>query len=122
MYIFLYLGVQEDKLFEADPNLQYTYAWDRLNVYRQRVYGVTTANIKVNKETKKKYFFKNVIQTKSTKYMAKNVIKTIEQNVSQTNSKTNFTKCKRNKQILHTNQQTLNILKQRRILDFLILL
>ena len=54
--------------------------------------------------------------------MTKNVIKTIEQNVSQTNRKTNFTKHKRNKQILHTNQQTLNILKQRRILDFLILL
>jgi len=52
MYMILYLGVQEDKLFEADPNLQYTYAWDRLNVYRQRVYGVTTANIKVNKQTK----------------------------------------------------------------------
>ena len=58
MYIFLYLGVQEDKLFEADPNLQYTYAWDRLNVYRQRVYGVTTANIKVNKETNKKKILK----------------------------------------------------------------
>ena len=24
-----------DKLFEADPNIQYTYAWDRLNEYRQ---------------------------------------------------------------------------------------
>ena len=24
-----------EKLFEADPNIQYTYAWDRLNEYRQ---------------------------------------------------------------------------------------
>ena len=37
----------EEKIFEADPNIQYTFAWDRLNVYRQRVYGVTTANVKV---------------------------------------------------------------------------
>ena len=28
-------GVVHDKLFEADPNIQYTYAWDRLNEYRQ---------------------------------------------------------------------------------------
>jgi hypothetical protein len=24
-----------EKLFEADPNIQFTYAWDRLNEYRQ---------------------------------------------------------------------------------------
>lgn len=24
-----------EKVFEADPNIQYTYAWDRLNEYRQ---------------------------------------------------------------------------------------
>lgn len=36
-----------EKTFEADPNLKYTYAWRRLNVYRQRVYGVTTAVVKV---------------------------------------------------------------------------
>ena len=41
-------GVQEERVFEADPNIKYTYAWDRLNIYRQRVYGVTTATIKVN--------------------------------------------------------------------------
>ena len=40
-------GVLEEKIFEADPNIKYTYAWDRLNIYRQRVYGVTTATIKV---------------------------------------------------------------------------
>ena len=40
-------GVQEEKVFEADPNIKYTYAWDRLNIYRQRVYGVTTATVKV---------------------------------------------------------------------------
>ena len=28
-------GVVHEKLFEADPNIQYTYAWDRLNEYRQ---------------------------------------------------------------------------------------
>ena len=28
-------GVVHEKVFEADPNIQYTYAWDRLNEYRQ---------------------------------------------------------------------------------------
>ena len=33
-------GVLEEKLFEADPRLQHTYYWDRLNIYRQRVSSV----------------------------------------------------------------------------------
>ena len=36
-----------EKVFEADPDLKFTYAWNRLNVYQQRVYGTTTAVIKV---------------------------------------------------------------------------
>ena len=36
-----------EKTFEADPNLKYTYAWRGVNVYRQRVYGTTTALVKV---------------------------------------------------------------------------
>ena len=43
-------GILEEKIFEADPNIKYTFAWDRMNIYRQRVYGVTTANIKVGWE------------------------------------------------------------------------
>ena len=37
-------------MFEADPEIKFTYFWDRLNIYRQRVYGVTTATIKVGYE------------------------------------------------------------------------
>ena len=40
-------GVLFEKTFEADPNLKYTYSWKRLNIYRQRVYGTTTAVVKV---------------------------------------------------------------------------
>ena len=40
-------GVLFEKTFEADPGLMYTYAWNRENVYRQRVYGTTTAVVKV---------------------------------------------------------------------------
>ncbi|XP_050300174.1 teneurin-m isoform X3 [Anthonomus grandis grandis] len=40
-------GILFDKVFEADPIIKFTYAWNRLNVYRQRVYGVTTAIVKV---------------------------------------------------------------------------
>lgn len=36
-------GVEVKKLFEADPNLKYTFAWDRLNAYKQKVYGIVTA-------------------------------------------------------------------------------
>lgn len=43
-------GVLFEKLFEADPGIKYTYAWNRFNVYRQRVYGVTTATVKVGYE------------------------------------------------------------------------
>ncbi|KAI5732577.1 hypothetical protein M8J76_001881 [Diaphorina citri] len=40
-------GILFEKVFEADPMIKFTYAWNRLNVYRQRVYGVTTALVKV---------------------------------------------------------------------------
>lgn len=40
-------GILFEKTFEADPVIKFTYAWNRLNIYRQRVYGVTTAVVKV---------------------------------------------------------------------------
>nr|XP_037870968.1 teneurin-m isoform X9 [Bombyx mori] len=40
-------GILFEKTFEADPIIKFTYSWNRLNVYRQRVYGVTTALVKV---------------------------------------------------------------------------
>ncbi|KAI4462797.1 teneurin and n-acetylglucosamine-1-phosphodiester alpha-n-acetylglucosaminidase [Holotrichia oblita] len=43
-------GILFEKTFEADPIIKFTYAWNRLNVYRQRVYGVTTAIVKVGYE------------------------------------------------------------------------
>ncbi|XP_048512198.1 teneurin-m isoform X2 [Athalia rosae] len=43
-------GILFEKTFEADPIIKFTYAWNRLNVYRQRVYGVTTAMVKVGYE------------------------------------------------------------------------
>lgn len=45
-------GILFEKTFEADPIIKFTYAWNRLNVYRQRVYGVTTAIVKVGYEYK----------------------------------------------------------------------
>ena len=48
--VFLRISVEGslfERTFEADPDLRYTYSWRRLNVYRQRVYGTTTAFIKV---------------------------------------------------------------------------
>ncbi|CAG9856806.1 unnamed protein product [Phyllotreta striolata] len=43
-------GILFEKVFEADPVIKFTYAWNRLNVYRQRVYGVTNAVVKVGYE------------------------------------------------------------------------
>ncbi|XP_059482465.1 teneurin-m isoform X2 [Neocloeon triangulifer] len=43
-------GILFEKTFEADPDIKFTYSWNRLNVYRQRVYGVTTAMVKVGYE------------------------------------------------------------------------
>ncbi|XP_016974706.2 teneurin-m isoform X5 [Drosophila rhopaloa] len=40
-------GILFERVFEADPGIKFTYAWNRLNIYRQRVYGVTTAMVKV---------------------------------------------------------------------------
>ncbi|XP_043193937.1 teneurin-m-like isoform X3 [Amphibalanus amphitrite] len=38
------------KTFEAEPNIKFTYSWNRLNVYSQRVYGVATAVVRVGYE------------------------------------------------------------------------
>ena len=43
-------GVLFEKTFEADSNLKYTYSWKGINVYRQRVYGTTSALVKVGYE------------------------------------------------------------------------
>ncbi|XP_046395629.1 teneurin-a isoform X3 [Ischnura elegans] len=39
-----------EKSFEADPGLEYTFAWNKRNVYKQKVYGVATARISVGYE------------------------------------------------------------------------
>ncbi|XP_067634539.1 teneurin-a isoform X3 [Eurosta solidaginis] len=40
-------GALHVKTYEADPNLVHTFAWNKRNVYRQKVYGVTIARISV---------------------------------------------------------------------------
>lgn len=35
------------RTFEADPDLTHTFAWNKRNVYKQKVYGVSTARISV---------------------------------------------------------------------------
>lgn len=35
------------KTYEADPNLTHTFAWNKRNVYKQKVYGVALARISV---------------------------------------------------------------------------
>jgi len=50
-------GVLFEKVFEADPNIQYTFAWNRLNIYRQRVHGIATAIVHVG------YEYENCVDT-----------------------------------------------------------
>ena len=40
-------GIVFNKVFEADPNIKYKFAWDRRNAYNQKVYGIVTAKGKV---------------------------------------------------------------------------
>lgn len=36
-------GFLVETTFEADPDIKYTFAWNKRNVYKQKVYGLTTA-------------------------------------------------------------------------------
>ncbi|RWS31000.1 N-acetylglucosamine-1-phosphodiester alpha-N-acetylglucosaminidase-like protein [Leptotrombidium deliense] len=38
------------KVFEADPDIKFSYAWNKRNVYRQKVYGLVTARVYVGYE------------------------------------------------------------------------
>ncbi|CAL4070306.1 unnamed protein product [Meganyctiphanes norvegica] len=38
------------KVFEADPNITYTFTWNKRNVYKQKVYGEATALVSVGYE------------------------------------------------------------------------
>ncbi|XP_034947958.1 teneurin-a isoform X2 [Chelonus insularis] len=40
-------GSVHTKIYEADPNLTHTFAWNKRNVYKQKVYGVAQARISV---------------------------------------------------------------------------
>ncbi|XP_076447152.1 teneurin-m-like [Babylonia areolata] len=40
-------GVVLEQVFEADPNLKYTFVWNRLNAYNQKVYGIVAARVYV---------------------------------------------------------------------------
>lgn len=35
------------KTYEADPNLTHTFAWNKRNVYKQKVYGVVQAKVSI---------------------------------------------------------------------------
>ncbi|XP_057340739.1 teneurin-a isoform X2 [Microplitis mediator] len=40
-------GSVHTKTYEADPNLTHTFAWNKRNVYKQKVYGVAQARVSV---------------------------------------------------------------------------
>ncbi|XP_074650354.1 teneurin-m-like [Tubulanus polymorphus] len=40
-------GLTYEKTFEADAGLKYKFAWERLNAYNQKVYGIVTARVAV---------------------------------------------------------------------------
>ena len=40
-------GTVTRQIFEAEPNLEYVFGWDRNNVYNQKVYGVVTARVSI---------------------------------------------------------------------------
>ncbi|XP_054167929.1 teneurin-m-like [Oppia nitens] len=50
-------GILFEKTFEADPDIKYTYSWNKRNIYKQKVYGITTAKVFVG------YVYKDCKQT-----------------------------------------------------------
>ncbi|KAH3713533.1 hypothetical protein DPMN_073325, partial [Dreissena polymorpha] len=40
-------GILFEKTFEADPELKFSYAWDRRNAYQQKVYGIVPVRVLV---------------------------------------------------------------------------
>ena len=40
-------GSVHTKTYEADPNLTHTFAWNKRNVYKQKVYGISQAKVSV---------------------------------------------------------------------------
>ncbi|XP_046747871.1 teneurin-a isoform X2 [Diprion similis] len=40
-------GSLHAKTYEADPNLEHTFAWNKRNVYKQKVYGVAQARVSI---------------------------------------------------------------------------
>nr|XP_015923788.2 teneurin-m-like [Parasteatoda tepidariorum] len=40
-------GYLMEKTFEADPDIKFTFAWNKRNVYKQKVYGLTSARVSV---------------------------------------------------------------------------
>lgn len=45
-------GIENIKVFEADPGLKYTFSWDRINAFRQKVYGIVPVKVHVGYEYK----------------------------------------------------------------------
>lgn len=43
-------GSVHTKTYEADPNLTHIFAWNKRNVYKQKVYGVANAKISIGYE------------------------------------------------------------------------
>ncbi|XP_040063442.2 teneurin-m [Ixodes scapularis] len=43
-------GILFEKIFEADPDIKYTFAWNKRNIYKQKVYGLTTVIVLVGYE------------------------------------------------------------------------
>lgn len=41
------------KILEPDPNLTYTFSWDKRNIYNQKVYGIVEAEVSVGYEYSK---------------------------------------------------------------------
>ncbi|CAM1325684.1 TENM2 (predicted) [Pycnogonum litorale] len=59
-------GVIFEKKFEADANVTFTYAWNKRNIYRQKVYGLAEATIFIGYEYKD---CKHIVEELRTSYL-----------------------------------------------------
>lgn len=53
VYFKVYVqGIENIKVFEADLGFKYIFFWDRINVFRQKVYGIVSVKVYVGYEYK----------------------------------------------------------------------
>ena len=67
-------GVQEETVYEAQPNLSHVYAWNGTNAYKQVVYGFSSAKGILFHNNSTGYPEKSLLMTFQNLFQSKNIL------------------------------------------------